>query len=902
MSSHSRLTKFRGFTAVLLAGFTLAGSGCGKLTIGYRDPKGVANKGSAAKNFYEGSQIESGAKKKGEPGLFVAAEPERHLALLSDDAIEITNFGDRRTSHHKNWMIFHSRVTKGKSLALKYHYATSGEEKNTDKLWATASIAFGVNWPKTDISQARYLIMWLKSSDPNAGISPKVAIQSTTDKKGLKTTDYVDASEYAVGKRIGTNWTKVTIPITAFPDIQKVDITESQSVVLRLGGTPPENKDESLLVDNVYFTDDVKITPVENVGYLTRGDGVLVVWEKAPIERPKRFSIKVGDKEIVSVKGSERSVIVSKKLLPPGKTQIISIEAVGEDETSNPVNLELDLKAPPEKAAVVTVDAQARHQVSPYIFGTNWAEPETIKRTGVTINRWGGIRTTKYNWEYDVDSSGSDYFFMNGYSKPRSTEEDEKGYWGFITKSLDAGAAVNYSMAIGPYIAKPHMEDGERYCGFPKGKFPKQNSFDPSGECGDGLEAGGAQGEEKKIWTNDPKWSNVPNTLDQQRKLLGNLKKLVNERKAQKKKAELLISMDNEPGLWFESHRDSAAKGLTADDLVKMNTASAALVKEVLPDSKVIGWSAWGALELAGSNMDYTPPGENGYQSYGTFKDPATEQWRDRKQHGYTSQLEYYLKQMAAAEKKAGKRLIDIVDVHWYPEAVGVTSDGDTLKLSDNLEPDAALMAQQFDALREWYDPTYTNPTWLTQGENKSVFWTPFHPVIPALKKLVEQYYPGTKLAINEYDVGSRDYFHGALLRVAAMGIFMQEDLYMAQAWYQTNDKRSFVFLAQQMYGNYDGKGGRVGGKFYTSKSDNGDLLSYVTNNGKHWFAVLVNKNPDARLRTTVAFPSNVSKFKSYVLSESLGQRVLEADSQPAKGDRIALYLPALSATLVVAE
>ncbi len=898
MSSNSKLRTFTGLTALLFAGFTLSGAGCGKFAPGYRPPTGAANQKTGAISYYEGSQVDSDAKNKSEGGLSLK-QSETQKAPLTQDGIDKNNYGDRRTLHHKDWMIFHSRVTLGKSLALEYYYKTDGDDKHTDKMLATTSIAFSPNWPKTDISQARYLIMWLKSSDPNSDIKPELAIQSTNESKGLKTTDYVDLSEYVLGKRIGKDWTKVTVPITAFPDITKVDITEAQSIVLKLGGTPVANKDEYLLVDNVYFTDATKITPVENVGYMQRGDGALVVWDKAPIEQPKRFSIKVGEKEILSVKGGERMAIIPSKLLPAGKSAVISITTVGEEESSNPVNLELDMKRPPENAAVVTIDSTPRHEISPYIFGTNWAEPETITKTGVTINRWGGMRTSKYNWEYDVDSSGADYFFMNGYSKTRGADEDEKGYYGFITKTADAGAAVNFTLPTGPYIAKPHMEDAERYCGFPKGKLPKQNSFDPSGECGDGLEPGK---DGKKIWTNDPKWSNVPNTVEHQRKFLGKVKQLINERKAKNKKTELLISLDNEPGLWFESHRDSSPKGINADELVKMNTDYAALVKEVLPGSKVIGWSAWGALELAGSNLDYTPPGETGYQNYGTFKNPAEEQWRDRKAHGYTTQLEYYLKQMAVAEKKAGKRLIDIVDIHWYPESVGVNSNGDTLKLSDNLEYDPALAAQQFDALREWYDPTYTNATWLAQAENKAAFWSPFHPVIPALKKLVAQNYPGTKLAINEYDVGSRDYFHGALLRVAAMGIFMQEDLYMAQAWFQSNDKRSFVFLAQQMYGNYDGKGGRVGGKFYASKSDNGDLMSYVVDDGKHWFAVLVNKNPEARMRTTLAFPAKISKFKSYVLSETLGQRVLEADSQKASGERIALYVPAMSATLVVAE
>ena len=72
------------------------------------------------------------------------------------------------------------------------------------------------------------------------------------------------------------------------------------------------------------------------------------------------------------------------------------------------------------------------------------------------------------------------------------------------------------------------------------------------------------------------------------------------------------------------------------------------------------------------------------------------------------------------------------------------------------------------------------------------------------LTKLIETHYPGTKLAINEYDTGSREHYHGALIRAAALGIFMQENLYMAQNWHQTDDTK-FIYFAQKLYGNYDG-------------------------------------------------------------------------------------------------
>src|SRR5262249_9427401 len=159
------------------------------------------------------------------------------------------------------------------------------------------------------------------------------------------------------------------------------------------------------------------------------------------------------------------------------------------------------------------------------------------------------------------------------------------------------------------------------------------------------------------------------------------------------------------------------------------------------------------------------------------------------------------LKGVKAASDKAGKRLIDVVDIHWYPECYGNDEKGHRQRLSDeNLSWDPVIAVKQFDAVREWYDGSY-KPEWSWTSEdpeNKEMLWDPYHPVIPALKKLIEDAYPGTKLAFNEYATGSPNSYHGALLRAATLGVFMQEDVYMAQNWYQGDSKQP-AFWAQKL-------------------------------------------------------------------------------------------------------
>jgi len=513
-------------------------------------------------------------------------------------------------------------------------------------------------------------------------------------------------------------------------------------------------------------------------------------------------------------------------------------------------------------------------------------KPDSIRDLGCTVNRWGGNRSSKYNWKRDVDSAGSDWFYLNGHSASEGTPEEKKGYYKFIKETRDAGADVNFTIPIGPWVAKAGAK-----CSFPT-SYGAMNKSD--GGCGDGLLDGGKE----KFFGNDPNISMVPNSVEFQRGLVESIKKLFG---GAANKGVRFFSLDNEPGLWIDTHHDTVPKGISAEELVDLNIKYAAMIKEVDPAAQVIGFSAWGVIELAASNADFTPPGPDGYKRYNKFKD-GEEKWSEKKKHDGQPQFVYYLRQMKAAEKKYGKRLIDVVDVHWYPEIYGTDKKGDKKRLQENLPYEQGLADKQFDAVREWYDPTFTNPeSWVANEENKYIMWAPYHPVIAGLKKVIEENYPGTKLAINEYDTGSRDYFHGALIRAAVLGIFMQEDLYMAQNWYQGDDSH-YLYFAQKLYGNYDGKGSHVGGNFVKSESSSKDLLTFAAVDKGKTFVVLINHSHSARLQTTIKLTRAARSYRTYTPSEKAGLGLKESDSQAVTGTDLTLPMSPYTATLVVAE
>lgn len=848
----------------------------------------AASTGSAAEvsSYYQPTWGDASGH-DGKGGVKLLLSPEKKLPLSRSD-FDKKRRGDAVTNNKPEWQLFYG--PGGDSLALEFEWVTKGDEKFYSLTWAGCGIAFNDSWAPIDATGARYLTLWIKSSSPGVDLAVKLHTASKT--KGKEDTGPLALANFVPGGKVDGTWRRAVIPLSAFPDVDQFDLKGLQQVGFDVRGGYPENQKVLVLIDNVYVTNLEMVTPVLNPGYLVQADGVLLQWDKDPAEKVTGFAIGVDGKEVAKVDGKARSAFVPTAKLGSAKTAKVTITTLGASESSDPVQLSLTPQPAPASEAKVTFSAPA-HDISPYIFGTNFGPASSVKDLGVSVRRWGGNRSTKYNWKDDLDSAGVDWFFLNDYSKPKGTPEEKKSYYQFIKETRAGGGEVNFAIPISDWVAKPHPDEKGRYCSFPTTVYPQQEKTDGQG-CGNGKKPNG-----ETIWDNDPNLSMIKNSPDLQREFVQTVVKSFGPAA---KGGVAFYSMDNEPGLWMQTHRDTMPRGITAEQLADMNITYAGAVKGADPTAKVIGFGAWGVLELAGSNIDYLPGGADPHKRQKeTLKEE--DRYRERKKHGGDSQLVYLLKRFKQAEADKGKRLVDVIDIHWYPELYGNTSKGERKRVMDDLGYDPAFAKLQWEALREWYDPSF-KPTaeldsW-TAGENAPNLWNPYHPVIPALKKLLEQYYPGTKLAINEYDTGSPEHYHGALLRAAALGIFMQEDLYMAQNWHQTDDKK-FTYFAQKLYGNYDGKGSRVRGKFVPSKSSNPDLMSYAAQDGGKFTVVLVNKNPSQRLTTTLEVPVAANTYRGYTLAETLGLRLLETRGK-VEAKRITVTLAPYSAMLVTTD
>ena len=234
-----------------------------------------------------------------------------------------------------------------------------------------------------------------------------------------------------------------------------------------------------------------------------------------------------------------------------------------------------------------------------------------------------------------------------------------------------------------------------------------------------------------------------------------------------------LYELGNEPALWNSTHRDMHPKPVTYEELWTKSRRLAVEVKAADPGAKVIGFSEWGWPNYFCSAADLA-------ETWCSAGAP------DRAAHGGTPLVEWYLRKMRDYERSTGKRLIDYIDVHYYRQG------GETA-----------------DVTRSLWDPAYTDPSWINDRIR----------LIPRMKEWVANNYPGTKLALTEYNLSvPGDPRLNALIQADTLGIFAREGVDLATRWEMGQDG-DLIDDAFRIFRNYDGLGSKFGDTWVRSTS-----------------------------------------------------------------------------------
>ena len=526
----------------------------------------------------------------------------------------------------------------------------------------------------------------------------------------------------------------------------------------------------------------------------------------------------------------------------------------------------------------LTVNAAANRQpISPYIYGLNFAKPAFAAEIDLPVRRWGGNHTTRYNWQSNYMNHGSDWFFHNNtHYDPYNGATLTADAW--IDQNELTGSASLVTVPTIGYVAK---NGSQASCGFQVSKYGAQDDVDnESGypNCGNGLQAG------VPIAGNDPlDTSQVVNAT-----FASNwVQHLVTTHGAANAGGVKFYALDNEPELWHETHRDVHPTPLDYDELRNRSFDYGAAIKAADPTAQILGYASFGWSGYWYSAYDLKQAALNGY-TY--FPDYAT--------HGNRYQVEWYLQQMAQYEQDHNMRLLDYLDLHFYPQnGVDLSTAGSVAKQALRLRSTRAL-----------WDPTYTDESWIG-GSDQPAEWRQVR-LIRRMHDWVDAFYPGTKLALTEYNWGGLEDINGALAQADVLGIFGREDLDLAALWnYPDSDLGYDHFetlpgaYAFRLYRNYNGSGGQFGDVSISAASaDQSQLAIYAAQRttDKAITLMIINKTGGALTgNVSLAGFTPIGAAQVYRYSVANLTAIVPLADQPVSAAGFSATFPANSITLL---
>ncbi|MEP6483930.1 MAG: hypothetical protein ABJB01_05730, partial [Rudaea sp.] len=189
----------------------------------------------------------------------------------------------------------------------------------------------------------------------------------------------------------------------------------------------------------------------------------------------------------------------------------------------------------------------------------------------------------------------------------------------------------------------------------------------------------------------------------------------------------------------------------------------------------------------------------------------------------------------------------DYLDLHYYPQ----DPNGAAGQIYSSAQ-DSATVGRRMRSLKELYDALWSSESWIgtvdgSAGDDAAWHYTKPN-LIPRVRAWIDQYCPGTKLAITEYawdneDDSQHGTISGAVAQAEVLAIFAREGVDLATRWVAPSSG-SIVERAFQIFLNYDGAGANVQGDSVAATTSNIDQIGAYGfhGNGRMWL-LLTNKD-----------------------------------------------------------
>ena len=488
----------------------------------------------------------------------------------------------------------------------------------------------------------------------------------------------------------------------------------------------------------------------------------------------------------------------------------------------------------------ITVDlADSGKPISPYIFGINeYGHQDDLKKVAVTAVRQGGNRMTAYNWETNASNAGSDWKYSSDNNlstseapadcvQQLSAEGKKYGIdYKLTTLQLAGYVAADKDGTVTEAEAAPSKRWNEV-------RLTKGSAFSDEPDLTDGV-----------VYMDE--------YVDYIIRKLGD---------SQAATGIQGYSLDNEPALWSGTHSRIHPKPVGIQELSDKSIEIAAAVKKLDPKAEIFG------------------PALYGYTAYDHLADDdSSTEWETVKaEGGYHWYLDCYLDAMKQASEKAGVRLLDVLDIHYYSESSRKGAE-------DRLQ-----------SVRTLYEKGFVENSWIGQWCQTNI------PILPTVQASIDKYYPGTKLGITEYNFGGEDDPSGAIAQAEALGCYADANVYFASLW----GGSGYILSGLNLYTNYDGKGGSFGETLIPAKTEDvskSSAYAAKTDDASTVTVMLTNKNMTEAEHATVSLSGAKKTYKKAALygitAESSEIRLL--DVVDVTGSTVDITLPAYCAAMLV--
>ncbi len=473
-----------------------------------------------------------------------------------------------------------------------------------------------------------------------------------------------------------------------------------------------------------------------------------------------------------------------------------------------------ELSAQLQDTLVIFPD-KIQHTISPYIFGSNG----DIITNVITARRFGGNRTTGYNWVNNASSAGEDWYNNNDdyLSWIMGIPEEQANETGIVLKSfhqqsIESNCISLITLPMAGYVAKD------------KNGTVEENETAPSS-----------------------RWAVVKNRKNSDFLLVPDINSdtifvdeclnflILNFGNSQSPNGIKAYALDNEPSLWVSTHPRIHKEKVLVSELIQRTLDLAKTIKDMDEKALVFG------------------PVLYGFNAYLNLQDaPDWDLYSE-----YDNFLDAYLSEIKKESNVLNKNLVDVLDVHWYPEPEGVYS-GDTSR-------EASIRRMQ--APRSLWDSTYVEDSWIGK-------WFAPVAILKKLQSSIERFSPDTKLSITEYDYSAPNHISGAIAQADVLGIFCRENIFLSTKWGSIS---GFIKSAFEIFRNYDNDFSAFGDLYINSNNSNNEDFSFYTSldskDTSTIHLIAINKNYDSEKNINLYINSE----KSY--EQILLYRVESSDS-----------------------